>query len=583
MMKRRKFLTLGLGAVGAATLLPYEWLPGMKPLYASGRRRRHLVNLICYGGWDSSWMHNAFSRNALVGVDGAYISSSTSGFEHEHENDPFKYTQKTSDSTESDLGTHPDGQSRLGPGMRTVFESDAEYSDFLIWRGLNPAGGHGFGNNLILQGNSSSYAIGYAALISEALAEIDRRPLHYVLMAQDPTSLFTNFAMNKGDQIPICVPGRDQFEELTEVARDDLSDTRLRELLSRTVTTLSEAGLRDQLKRAPSKVSAGSFANSFGSASQIYGSNMLADPLFKWLRKYYLLAIARAYRRASEDANISGRASEWEYSYATRYSGILSEIGSLETRLTPLPDLEGFLANPAPHLAALEEVNSIWTVIGADNYSPYTPSFVSVRGLETSAFNYAMADYLIRSNHTAVIDLPGWPGLCDAHGGAVGTNLDELLNMIATFALFRAMIRSFKRVPLPEGGTLFDATLIALHTEFDRWPYHNARGYTNAGYNPGTNHADTASVVLAGMGIQGGRVVGRMHEGPKIHGAEFGDGYLRPLPIDVRTGLPLPVSQGGRVISTLAVMPTIMAAFGVAIPLQQITDWEAIPAVLRPT
>jgi hypothetical protein len=49
----------------------------------------------------------------------------------------------------------------------------------------------------------------------------------------------------------------------------------------------------------------------------------------------------------------------------------------------------------------------------------------------------------------------------------------------------------------------------------------------------------------------------------------------------VKTGLPLAIDSGGQVVSTLSIFPTIMAAFGVSIPIQQITEWIAIEAALK--
>src|SRR5262249_51961209 len=140
---------------------------------------------------------------------------------------------------------------------------------------------------------------------------------------------------------------------------------------------------------------------------------------------------------------------------------------------------------------------------------------------------------------------------------------------------------NFRQVPLPQGGSLFDATLMIMHTELDRMPYiEPAPGGSYSG--PGTNHGFSASAILAGYGIRGGTVIGDVHPGPFLQG--FGDPkaqYMQPLPIDPSTGLPKPLDQGGRVQTVKAIFPTVLGIFGAQVPMEQLTEFSAVQAVIK--
>jgi hypothetical protein len=116
-----------------------------------------------------------------------------------------------------------------------------------------------------------------------------------------------------------------------------------------------------------------------------------------------------------------------------------------------------------------------------------------------------------------------------------------------------------------------------MTTEFDR----TALIYQSiAGSYPGTNHGNTASVIMAGRGIRGGAVVGDFKTAPGaagIYAAHSGIGFQDGLPINLKTGLPDP---SGTLVTSKSIFMTMMGVMGVEVPAQQITGGICVPAVL---
>jgi hypothetical protein len=110
---------------------------------------------------------------------------------------------------------------------------------------------------------------------------------------------------------------------------------------------------------------------------------------------------------------------------------------------------------------------------------------------------------------------------------------------------------------------------------------HNLLAETGEG--PGQAHGVTASVIMAGMGVQRGRVVGDVGRGP-IENAAFRDqeGNPRPwqkaLPIDYATGVAKP---DGKYTSIQSIFPTVCSIFGALVPANQLTEFEPVSAVIR--
>ncbi len=564
----------------ASTLPTHYFFETHRAWGGSGLRRRHFVNLIASGGWDSSWYHNTFSSNPLLRHVDAKVSFSHHGFDYDDRNKTYRYTSKCSSPEETELGTHPTG-ARLGPAMASAMLT-SDWSRTLIWKGLTHPGFHGNNNRYIIQGNTSTYAISCSGLISAALAQVERKPLHYVLMNQDAAALFTQLAMAEDAAVPICLGGLTDFGSFTARNADEPTDAGVLAEIQATVQKLTIDVLAARAKQASSQAVARAYGASLEGTQAVYGSNLSTDPELLYLKKYYFMVGLKALAGLIDIGGMRDRSSSIKYpntssTYADLLQGFKDAVGFYQE--TPA-SFEAYQASPSSY--NLADINS---------NPPSIPSICwsdsrAIGRLRSQAHFYALADFLIRRNLSAVVDVPGWPGMIDAHGGD-DNFMAELVSMHITQSLFFAMQRSFQAVTVPDqGGTLLDCTLIALHTEFDRYAYHESMIYTDhtktdkSAVRAGTNHANSASILLAGYNIAGGRVVGGVHEGPASLAPFPGQGYLDPLPIDPSTGA---VSSSGSLISILSIAPTLVDAFGTTLPPQQVTDSPIVPAVLNKT
>lgn len=112
---------------------------------------------------------------------------------------------------------------------------------------------------------------------------------------------------------------------------------------------------------------------------------------------------------------------------------------------------------------------------------------------------------------STVFDEPSWD--CHADGGSLRTDLNDIRNTVAPSfdAAFAALLTD-----LDERG-LLDTTLVVATGEFGRTPLVNANG--------GRDHwAGAWTALVAGGGVQGGRVIGRTD----AHGTEPTDRPVTP-------------------------------------------------------
>jgi hypothetical protein len=477
--------------------------------------------------------------------------------------------------------------------MASVASSE-DLNQTLIWKGITHPGNHGINNRMLNQGNTSSYAVSYSGLISAILARTDRRPLHYVLLASTPSELFSNFAMAEDAAIPICIPDSTQLTGLTSRHADEPTDATVVGEIDETVRRLSMDVLAKRAKLASSKTIASSFASSLEGARYVYGSELNKDPLLLYLHKRYFMEALQSFRVLKTQPWITTRAGLVSYtgSSSWNYGHIISGLSDASYYYSELPTFDSFQASLSSYVTPRSPVSSDpLRDITLDPPSVASPSLLAagkvslaavvlIRRLRSQAWFYAFADFLIRKNLSAVVDIPAWSGMLDAHGGSLGCYLDDFLNQQFTQGLYFAMIRSLKSVALDTGGTLLDITTLSLHSEFDRLPFHESKGFGDGSKNLqiGTNHSNTASVLLAGYGINRGRVVGGVHEGPNMTDLFPGRNYLDPLPVNLSTGRP---DAGGQVPNILSLCPTLVAVFGGSLPPQQTTDYGAIPAILK--
>lgn len=112
---------------------------------------------------------------------------------------------------------------------------------------------------------------------------------------------------------------------------------------------------------------------------------------------------------------------------------------------------------------------------------------------------------------STVFDEPSWD--CHADGGSLRTDLGDIRNTVAPSfdAAFAALLTDL------DGRGLLDTTLVVATGEFGRTPLLNANG--------GRDHwAGAWTALVAGGGVQGGRVIGRTD----AHGTEPTDRPVTP-------------------------------------------------------
>ena len=160
----------------------------------------------------------------------------------------------------------------------------------------------------------------------------------------------------------------------------------------------------------------------------------------------------------------------------------------------------------------------------------------------------------------------------DAHHNVLPGLAKEMVFFIGFQELMRYLDEYKNANP---GETLLDATHIVMHTEMDRTAYvdnNNLSAYS------GTNHAlSSTSVLQAGYGINGGKIIGDNHKGPN-DANQFSGQFTSALPIDVGTGLP---NEHGKMVSIKALAPTMLSMFDTALPFNQISDEDAVAAVIK--
>ncbi|MBC7384900.1 MAG: DUF1501 domain-containing protein [Cryobacterium sp.] len=576
---RRTFLrNLGVG-FGAAYLAAHGGGDFIRLAKAEGiRRRRHLINIVIWGGWDSSWYHNPIAVSDLQDLsqylDSVVISNSQIGFEGANFGKAFKMTYRHSDSEGS---MHPFSANRqfMGMGMASVF-SQNDLSRIAIWKGLRQEGQHGIGNLAMQMGANSSYAVSYTGLVADSIAANDYvRPLHYMALANAPGDLFLNSAMNSGFQVPICVPDPTQMSRLTQADPNDIQDAGRRAAILSSIEKLSGVAYSGAFRRKSSRGIAEAYSRSFSSALTITGSNLSTDP-------EYLYCVKRVWMTmTSVSAALFGRAD-----LRTRQSAVgvdfYSELNNLASSVSPLPSLSNYrllkrqvATNPSDSTLAGQLAAERTTLVASLQNIPSSNLSNSILGLAT---NFGQAAFLVREDHSAVVDLSAWAG-----GDPHSAYLNGLLQMTWSMAGYREIMRLLSEKATGGGASLLDSTLLVMHTELDREQWHQPGDPFGRVVHAGTNHADSTSLLMAGMGVRGGQIIGAIHRGPKdfaSYAGNAGYGYLQPLPIDFSNGMPKPLAEGGRYCSTKAIFPTILKIFGTPIPLQQITDYGAVNAII---
>ncbi len=251
--------------------------------HAGAAPRRHLINIVVRGGWDSFWFHNAVRASEVLGavattgalvVNGAFVqppgSSNYRGI--------LGPARVLSDDAPVGSPFHirfPDSFSRphphqptalLGPGFSGFL--DAELSNFCIWRGIRSEGGHDTGNRILQTGTTGDQTSAFPALVAaELAAKRGLRPLHYTQLATSRMELCNQMGpLSLAD--PVMIPDLGTWENLTAPSAREFS-TKRRSLLDATFSRLAS---HQRLRQASNQVAYDSFASSHDGAISLMSS-----------------------------------------------------------------------------------------------------------------------------------------------------------------------------------------------------------------------------------------------------------------------------------------------------------------------
>ncbi len=479
------------------------------PRAHAGVSPQRLITIHAPGGWDLFWFCNGLP---LTQID---------GFPNQEAREAA-FDQRFADA---ECFQHPSVSGAfVGLGMATeaIFPRATLKDDLLIWRGMEPAGSHGIGNNIINHGAFTSYAASFASLTANKLgsAPFSPRDLHYVQISSDFGSLYSRPGLMGGLHVPIQISSapvwaNSTWNSITSPGSAEPAQNR-REAISNTVNAIGNE-VAKKLNLDSSKMAYSSFLTSFGSAQRVLLSQHAQSQAFQDLLNLYY----------------------------NKIKGVFSTFAPAKAAL------KDFLV-PTGVYNQMGTANQAW-----DNSA------------RTTAFNYALAEYLVRYDISTVVEILA-PNR-DAHD----FNDNQVVDLLMTFTCFGELLKRLKST-----GHLANTT-VALTSEFDRTGNRYAINSQNE-HRPGTDHGSTTTALLAGPRIRPG-VIGGFKQSPSGQPHPNGGGFsnlpfLHPLPIDLSTGRP---SESGTTVTTKWFFPTLLKAFDVPVPPVQISEGKALAAVLR--
>lgn len=238
----------------------------------------------------------------------------------------------------------------------------------------------------------------------------------------------------------------------------------------------------------------------------------------------------------------------------------------------------GYASSPAFQAIVASYMNAITAGLSAakaaGRYPTVSAGNVNANQYAQMAFGFALAEFLVAKDLSAVVATPGMTG--DNHE----FDDNHYLNMCATYCCFRQLVQNLGATPDPSrpGQSLLDCTTIAMESDFDRTYDCSWLSASNVA-RPGTAHGASASVVMAGARINTGRVFGDVQTGATGVYTSFNSvPFANPLPVDPAKGIP---ATNGILYSERALLPTMLAIFGIPVPSQQLTDQVALSAIVR--
>ena len=576
-LNRRAFIKKTV--LGTISLTAYQYagragLFGCLPEAFAGPRplRRHLINIIKGAGFDAYWFHSSMSAEMLR--SSAYPSqqagTSATSLPVQRVGPGANDRLTIRESYDPLRNYYSNGrQHHFGSAFQSLFRDtkldngNELMSKMSVWKGVSSPCRHG-DNAILNMGVNSPYALSFSAIVADRLAADSPRDLHYAVLHSSPAEAYLNFAMNKGYAAPTCIPGLPGLANLTSVDVHDFPQQSRRDLIVQAVAKLSGGVLNEHLKLKSSVANAGVFLQSGLAASKVAGSKMDQDIELLHLRNRFrektFQIMASYYGVAS-----SGGSGALYANFSPRSSGaeVVLRAGLLYTRANPLPDLSAYRTNQLSPTQAAQLRAQLVSNISALN------------GLYPDLIDqFALSSYLVRRNLSAVIDFKDGDGgsvIDDAHHNTFPGQVKAMI----FFTCYQQLMLSLDEVKeVNPGETLLDATHIVMHTEMDRTPW-----IGNDDFSEGTNHSDySTSFLMAGYGINGGKVVGDLHHGPNDV-SQFGAGtFTAPLPIDPNSG---EVKSGGKIVTMAALAPTIVEMFGAKLPDNQISEQSFVGGIIR--
>jgi hypothetical protein len=637
---RRRFLRQTLQT--AATLTAAVNGISAKRAYSastlSPTRRRHHINIVMGGGWDSNWFHNGIPMNAVqpLVTDPTYGKDTYVTPASQFDNSagvatqPIVYSQHHPDNEGMPHPNQPD--QFLGSGMAMIF-SAADLMNMCIWKGISAAPEHGINNTIQLGGLNSQYAIYYPSLIAEGIAEQDyTRPLHMVDVSATP---LVNINMCTGWQIPICIGGLQAFQAMTGSNPNEPASN-VGALINASINRLGSTLSSSRFKMKAGADLYSSFLAGYNGLVSVAGSGLGASNYLAAVRRYYTLCIVNqlynmwngsysSYQWSQMTtgkffSGLSGEALEYKACHApsmvadfNTFYGLLGDTDTTAlaayiagcTVNDALPPGQQAAAQAALDASSsgvishLGDVPAILAKIAAGTVATASSPHIAV-GIDGIATSYAMADFLVRKDISAVVDIApgmGWqatdigiPRGDDCHNSV----LPHSIHMAIVLTGYRTLMRSLAAVPLHgpgnqgsasnAGASILDVTSITMTTDFDRQPSYSGDGVA-AVTPPGNGHWSTASVVMAGGLVRGGTVVGAVRTG--LESSASGTGFGSPVNGPSPFAYALPIDSTGRkspsgtIIGCGALFPTMLSMYGVAVPLRQTTESVAFPAVIK--
>lgn len=562
---RRQFLTSSCDLLSQMMLASLSFKAGLGSRVAraatpAGKQRRHFVNVGSFAraGWDSYFFHQG-----LVSADYVPIQNST------WMNDFCTYTLRYQDAQAQQFGgasgpSLGQGMCLMLPAMAAISRSDSFFvgapnfkvnlGDLLIWRGMTSTSAHGIAGHMVQEGALSSYAGSYSSIVSVQLSQAPDylRKLHYVQAASSPAAMSLQSGFITGYGIPVNIGDIATWTAMTGMA------------------TAAPGSMAALVQAATAQVNQLAAARTYSvpQSQQTYASYSSAYTSF-------LSVAGSSYATSTAFTNIM-----------QRYNAVLTRVLSIiaPQMFSPGPSGQSSnytYANLASQTASFN-ASSNANCITQECYGGI-PTYVADY-LQAQVFGFALAEFLITNDLSAVVDVPYQ--LPDCHQDM----MSGVVYLTVAYILYLEFLNGLKSADagMGDGSTVLDHTTVIFQTEFDRESNPSSTVAGPPPNSPGTNHGVTTSVLLAGYGVQlsgnpsaprfvGDVMTGRYNNaGFNLTPGSYGP-YFLPLPID-SSGNPSP---GGTVYDPQCILPTICQIFGALVPPQQFTGQPICTPILK--